>query len=176
MLEASRVMASSQKRIPLFVVLVPLLAVLGIAGVIGFNLYRDYLKSEAEDEEARRLLSLAQEEQVRNSRAQVPVPQPKPEPVEEEDELGSLPGQKKKVKSTAPSSQTPAQRAYFGFKSAYEKLEKANENAARRFRARKLQLDDQYSNGKPANEQKFVADCDATRAQILEALRNPENQ
>ncbi|MBK7857687.1 MAG: hypothetical protein IPJ65_03460 [Archangiaceae bacterium] len=114
-------MASSQKRIPLFVVLVPLLAVLGIAGVIGFNLYRDYLKSEAEDEEARRLLSLAQEEQVRNSRAQVPVPQPKPEPVEEEDELGSLPGQKKKVKSTAPSSQTrPSART--GFKSAYEKL------------------------------------------------------
>jgi hypothetical protein len=170
---------ASKKRFPLLFVLVPLLSVLGIAGVIGLNLYRDYMKSEAEDEDARRQLAIAQAEQIKAAKAQVEAQHPKSETSAAEDELGNLPGQKKKnqgVKPVTPTNQTPAQKAYFAFKAAYEKLENANENAARKFRARKLQLDDQYAGGKPANEAKFVADCDATRAQILEALRNPENQ
>ena len=166
---------ASQKRIPLVFVLLPLVAVLGVVGMIGWNLYRDYLRSEAEDEEAKRLLALAQEDQVKSAKAQVAAQHPEPEPIEEEDELGRLPGQKKKaVKPVA--NQTPAQKAYFGFKSAYEKLERANENSARKFRARKLQLDDQFNDGKPKNEPKFVADCDAAREKILELLRHPENQ
>lgn len=165
-------MASSQKRLPLVIVLLPLVAVVAVAGVVGFNMYRDYQRSEAEDEEAKRTLALAQQQKVK----QPQVVAPAPAPVEEDDELGSLPGQKRKPKPAAPVNQTPAQKAYFGFKTAYEKLENANENAARKFRARKLQLDDQYSGGKPTNEAKFVADCDSTRAQIVELLRNPENQ
>ncbi len=167
---------ASQKRIPLVFVLLPVVAVLGVAGVFGWNLYRDYLKSEAEDEETRKLVALAEQEKLRNAKAQVAAQQQTQE-APEEDELGSLPGQRKKpVKPTAPVNQSPAAKAYSGFRAAYEKLENANENAARKFRARKLQLDDQYNDGKPKNESKFVADCDAARTQILEALRNPENQ
>ena len=166
---------ASQKRFPLVFVLLPLVAVLAIAGVVGWNMYRDYARSEADDEEAKRQLAIAQDQKMATAKAQVAA-QHAPAPVEEEDELGLLPGQKKKPKPSAPANQTPVQKAYLGFKSAYDKLESANENAARKFRARKLQLDDQYGGGKPANEAKFVADCDATRAQILEALRNPENQ
>ena len=168
-------MASPQKRLPLVVVLAPLVAVLAVAGVVGFNMYRDYQRSEAEEEDAKRQLALAQEQKLSNAKARVEA-QPPPAPVEtDEDELGALPGQKKKPKPP-PVNQSPAQRAYFGFKSAYEKLEGANENAARKFRARKLQLDDQFSGGKPANEAKFVAECDAARTQIVELLRNPENR
>ena len=166
-------MASSQKRLPLVIVVLPLVAVLAVAGVVGFNMFRDYQRSEAEDEEAKRTLALAQQQKMKKPQVVEEAPAPVDEP---EDELGALPGQRKKPKPAAPVNQTPAQKAYFGFKSAYDKLENANENAARKFRARKLQLDDQYSGGKPANEAKFVSDCDTTRAQILELLRNPENQ
>lgn len=166
---------ASQKRLPLVVVVLPLVGVLGLAGLIGLNMYRDYVKTEAEDEEVKRQLAIAQEEKIKNAKAQVAAQQAPP--VEEEDELGLLPGQKKKPKPTpASTNQTPAQKAYLGFKSAYEKLEGANENAARKFRARKMQLDDQYNGGKPANETKFVADCEATREKLLELLRHPENQ
>lgn len=166
-------MASPQKRLPLVFVLLPLVAVLGIAGVVGWNLYRDWVKSEQDDDEARRQLATAQAQHTEAAKAQLA---PKPDGVPpEEDDLGNLPGQRKKPKPP-PVNQTPAQKAYLGFKTAYEKLESANENAARKFRARKLQLDDQYSGGKPSNEAKFVADCDTTRGQILELLRNPENQ
>ena len=165
---------ASQKRFPVVFVLLPLVAVLGIAGVVGWNMYRDYMRSEAEDEEAKKLLAIAQEQKVKAAQAQVEA-QHAPAPVEDEDELGALPGQKKKPKPQ-PVNQTPAQKAYFGFKSAYEKLENANENAARKFRARKLQLDDQFNGGKPANEAKFIAECDANREKLLELLKHPENQ
>jgi hypothetical protein len=166
---------ASQKRIPLVFVLLPLVAVLGVVGVIGFNFYRDYLKSEAEEEEIKKLLAAQEQEKVRKAKEQVAAQQPL-EVAPDEDELGNLPGQKKKPKPAAPVNQTPVAKAYSGFRAAYEKLENANENAARKFRARKLQLDDQYNDGKPKNESKFVSDCDATRTQILELLRNPENQ
>lgn len=167
--------ATTQKRFPLVFVLLPLLAVLAGAGVIGWNMYREYLRSEAEDEDAKRQLALAQEEKIKAAKAQVAAQHPVVvEP--EEDELSNLPGQKRKPKPSAPTNQTPAQKAYSGFKAAYEKLENANENAARKFRARKLQLDDQYRDGKPQNEAKFIADCDATKEKLLELLRNPENQ
>ena len=166
---------ASQKRIPLVFVLLPLLAVLGVVGVIGFNFYRDYLKSEAEEEEVKKLLAAQEQEKVRKAKEQVAAQQP-PEVTADEDELGNLPGQKKKPKPAPVVNQTPVAKAYSGFRAAYERLENANENAARKFRARKLQLDDQYNDGKPKNESKFVADCDATRTQILELLRNPENQ
>ena len=68
------------------------------------------------------------------------------------------------------------EKSFMQFKAAYEKLENANESAARKFRAKKLQLDDQYRDGKPTNESKFIADCDSTKDKILELLRNPENQ
>ncbi|MBL8954824.1 MAG: hypothetical protein JNK82_28865 [Myxococcaceae bacterium] len=168
-------MASEKKRIPLVFVLLPLVAVLGVVGVIGFNLYRDYLKSEAEEEEVQKLLAAAEQEKVRKAKEQVAAQQPKEVPTDE-DELGNLPGQKRKPKPAAPVNQTPVAKAYSGFRAAYEKLENANENAARKFRAKKLQLDDQYNDGKPKNESKFIADCDASRGQILELLRNPENQ
>jgi hypothetical protein len=165
-----------KKRLPLFFVLVPVLCVLGIVALIGWNLYRDYQRGEAEDEETRKFQAAQEAEKVRAAKSQVAAQQPKAEPVDE-DELGSLPGQKKKApKVTAPKDQTPATRAYLGFKTAFDKLESANETAARKFRAKKLQLDDQYNGGKPANEQKFVSDCDATREKLLELLRNPENQ
>lgn len=166
---------ASQKRFPLVFVLLPLVAVLGIAGVIGMNLYREYQRSEQEDLDARRQLELAQQEKIKIAKAQVEAQQA-PAPVEDEDELGALPGQKKKPKPTTPTNVSPATKAYQGFKAAYDKLENANENAARKFRARKLQLDDQYNGGKPANEQKFVADCEAIRSQIVELLKHPENQ
>jgi len=168
-------MASEKKRVPLVLVLLPLVAVLGVVGFLGLNFYRDYQKTEAEDEEARKLIELAEQEKLRKAKAQVAAQQPQEAPAEE-DELGSLPGQRKKPKAAAPVNLSPAAKAYTGFRSAYEKLESANENAARKFRARKLQLDDQYNDGKPKNEAKFIADCDATRTQLLELLRNPENQ
>jgi hypothetical protein len=167
--------SATQKRFPLVFVLLPLLAVLGGVGIIGWNMYREFLRSEAEDDEARKQLAVAQEEKIKAAKAQVAAQHPVVE--EEEDELGNLPGQKKKPKPAAPPvNQTPAQKAYFGFKNAYEKLENANENAARKFRARKLQLDDQFRDGKPQNEAKFIADCDATKEKLIELLRNPENQ
>ena len=82
--------------------------------------------------------------------------------------------------ATSPSRHaatgTPAQRAFSGFKSAYDKLEAANETAAKKFRVQRLRLEDQLGSGSPPNEAKFVADCDALKGQILEALRNPPNQ
>ena len=174
MLERDLRMAS-QKRFPLVFILLPLVAVLAVVGVFGWNFYRDYQKSEAEEEDARKLIAMAEQDKIRKAKAQVAAQQPVVDAPSEEDELGNLPGQKKKPKPAAVP-QTPAAKAYTGFRSAYEKLESANENAARKFRARKLQLDDQYNDGKPKNESKFVADCDATKTQILELLRNPENQ
>jgi hypothetical protein len=173
-------MASEQKkRFPLVLVLLPLVAMLGIAAVVGANLYREYARSEVEDDEAKKLIAM---EEAEKAKAPHPPREPPPKveaPVEPEEDLGNLPkGMHKKPagKPSAPSNQTPAQKSFFAFKAAYDKLEAANENAARKFRARKLQLEDQLGNGTPANEAKFVGDCDATRAQILEALRNPENQ
>jgi hypothetical protein len=167
--------AQPQKRLPLVVVLAPLLAVLGIAGVVGWNLYRDWTTSEAEDAEASKQLTVAQGEKARAAREQKHPDEVKPQPTEEDD-LGNLPGQKKKNTAVKPVAGTPAQKAYGAFKTAYDKLENTNENAAKKFRVRKLQLDDQFNGGKPVNETKFVADCEATRSQIIEALRNPENQ
>jgi hypothetical protein len=165
--------AAAKKKVPLVVVLLPLIAVLGIAGVVGWNLWKDFQRSEAEDEEARHQLEIAQQEKIRAAKRPVEAVVDAGTP---EDDLGNLPPgmRKKPVKPVAPKS--PAEKAYVGFKSAYDKLENANESAARKFRAKKLQLDDQYRDGKPANESKFIADCDAAKDKILELLRNPENQ
>jgi hypothetical protein len=168
--------AEAKKRIPMVVVLLPIVAVLGIAAAVGWNLWRDYQKSEAEDEESRRIAAEGQADARQRNR---------PAPVEavvdagtpEDDELAKLPpGQKRPPTVRAPVGQTAAQKSYYSFKAAYDRLEAANETTAKKFRARRLVLEDQFGNGKPANEAKFVAECDAVKAQILEALRNPENQ
>ena len=49
MLERDSRMAS-QKRIPLVVVLLPLVAVLAVVGGLAWNFYKDYQKTEAEDD------------------------------------------------------------------------------------------------------------------------------
>lgn len=179
MLEVSGAMAE-KKRFPVVFVLLPLVGVLGAAGFFGWKLYADYARSEQEDEEARKAAELDQRERVKAAKqARLEQQQADTGPTQPtEDELANLPKGpgRRPVKSTGGGSQTPAAKAYFSFKAAYEKLESTNENAARKFRVRKLQLDDQFGNGSPSNEPKFVADCDATKAQILEALRNPENQ
>lgn len=170
-------MAPPKKRFPLVFVLLPLLAVLGVAGYSGLNMYREFQRSEAEDAEVKRLEQAAEAaKRERAKKAAEAVPKVEAPPDEDED-LANLPkGHKKTPKPPATGNQTPAQKAFFGFKSAYDKLEAKSENAARKFRARKLQLEDQYNDGAPTNAAKFTADCDATKAQILEALRNPENQ
>jgi hypothetical protein len=165
---------ASQKRFSLVFVLIPLVAVLGIIGVVGWNMYREYAKGEAEEEETRRVAKLDEDDRLKAARAKA-QPQ-KVEPLPPDDELGNLPKVQPKKPVKAAAATSPAQKAYYGFKSAYDKLEATNENAARKFRVRKLQLDDQFGNGAPANEAKFVAECDAVRSLILEALRNPENQ
>src|SRR5262245_16147504 len=100
---------ASSKRIPLVFVLLPLVAVLAVVGVIGWNLYRDYQRSEAEDQEARRQLELAQAEKIKAAKEQVAAQHPGP--AADEDELGKLPGQRKKAPVKPVANQTPAQKA-----------------------------------------------------------------
>jgi hypothetical protein len=174
-------MASEKKRIPLVVILLPLIAVLGLAGFMGLNLWKEYQRSEHEDEDARQRDAVEQQQRVKKRRQQVVEAGPLDAglPVDDDD-LANLPKgtpRRPRVAETpkAPTG-TPAQRAYQGFKSAYDKLEAANETAVKKYRAQRLRLEDQLGGGNPTNEAKFVADCDALKAQILEALRNPENQ
>jgi predicted negative regulator of RcsB-dependent stress response len=166
-----------KKSFPVIWVVLPLFAVLAVAGVVGWGMYQDYQHTEAEEEEARRQAAAAQVQRARAA-AQNRVEAPKAEaPADDEDELVALPrGAVKKAPRTNTANLSPAQRSFFAFKAAYDKLESANETSAKKFRARKLQLEDQFKGGKPNDEAKFAADCDALRAQILEALRNPENQ
>ncbi len=174
-------MASEKKRIPMIAVLVPLVAVLDMATFMGINLYRDYQKSVADDEETRRQIALEEKQRAKAAKkppvvAEVVDAGAAPE---EEDEFGNLPKNVHHRPTTAPvraPTGTPAQRAFGGFKAAYDKLEAANETAAKKFRNQKLRLEDQLGNGSPPNEAKYIADCDAVKAQVLEALRNPENQ
>jgi hypothetical protein len=174
-------MASEKKRIPMVAVLLPLVAVLGLAGVMGVNLFRDYQKSEAEDEDTRKQIAL--EEQT-HAKKKKPAPVAAVEVVDagsgdDEDELSNLPKNVHKKPTGGPvkvATGTPAQKAFAGVKTAYDKLEAANETAAKKFKTQKYRLEDELGNGSPANEAKYVAECDAVKSQILEALRNPENQ
>jgi hypothetical protein len=173
-------MAAEKKPIPMVVIVAPLLIVLGLAGFVGLNLYRDYQRTERDEEEQQRRDEAEQHERVKKPKpvAVVDTPLDAGAPAPVEDDLTNLPkgGQKKTGTPTKAATGTPAQRAFNGFKSAYDKLEAANETAAKKYRVQRLRLEDQLGGGTPPNEAKFVADCEALKQQILEALRNPQNQ
>lgn len=168
---------AEKKPIPLAVVLAPLVAVVGIAGFVGFNLWRDYQSTDEGDEQQDVGNHPKRPKKHKNAVADTAVAVDAGAP-QDDDDLANLPknSPKRTVVAVKTATGTPAQRAFAGFKSAYDKLEAANETSAKKYRAQRLRLEDQLGSGNPANEAKFVADCDALKAQILEALRNPENQ
>jgi hypothetical protein len=170
---------AEKKPIPLVVVLAPLVAVIGIAGFVGFNLWRDYHQG-TDDDDAQQDVGNHPKRPKKHKTTVADAAQVVDAGVVavDDDDLTNLPKNRPRhpVATAKPVTGTPAQRAYAGFKSAYDKLEAANETAAKKYRTQRLRLEDQLGSGNPANEAKFVADCDALKGEILEALRNPENQ
>lgn len=170
---------TSSKRFTTVWVLVPLLLIAAVASLAGLRIFQDMKVNQAKEEEAK-LRAQAVEEVRRQAFKNLPQPPPEavaPAEGKVEDDLSALPpGQKPTPSKSMFKFKAPADKAYFGLKMVYDQLERANENAAKKFRIQKIQLDGEYHDGKPTDEAQFVAQCQQLSAEIFKALRQPENQ
>ena len=170
---------TSSKRFTTVWVFVPLLLIAAVASLAGLRIFQDMKTNQAKEEEAQRLRERV-EEVKRQAFKNLPQPTPEagaPTEPKAEDALGALPeGNKPKPTKSMFQFKSPADKAYFGLKMVYDQLERANENAAKKFRMQKIQLDGEYNDGKPTDEPQFVAQCQQLSSEIFKAIRQPENQ
>ncbi len=168
--------ATRTRKASIMWVLLPLVAVLGVVGYVGLDLYKEQQDKTRDEEEARKNTLGRPNSEDRKTRELKPesLVEPAEPEVVPEDDLPTLPkGVKAPRVVTKEVRQVPSQRAYTLVKAKYEKL--VNENSQKKFKGKMQVLDSQIRSVGP-DDAAFIARCDSLREEIDLALANPENR
>jgi hypothetical protein len=160
-------------------VLLPLLAILGVAGYIGLDLMRDGEHRQAEEENSRRnSLGRPTGNDNRSRELKVTPPPEPPKPAAVEEDLAALPeGVKKPRPTPKPAANlSKGQRAFAEAKANFNRLNNANASAGGKLKMEFKLLTDEAERSSSSTDEELAQKASALNEKLKQLLKDPENQ